>query len=407
MANYKLLELRFEHPSNARLDLLTREIWTGLNLVVADVQGRLLDNPALILARLFPYEYGQITTNMIEASLVCLAAQNWLMRYEIAGMHLIQILQWWEGNSIQYAYPSKYPAPLGWEDRMKYNRRSEKFTENWNGHRDLTPRIGQPFTPKETNKVEALPRPSSKTNKVEALPKDRESESESEEESESESEGEEEESARLAQTGDAGPASSTSTSPAAPTAFSEEQTNPLDAQAALPNPADPVLVPSRENKGSKPVGLSGYTKLPETPAQAMDDPIIGIFSEVTGRIPGVAQYKTVIETILYIRKNIAGSGKLLSVVDYLKPYWLAWSGRKSQTGKPYNPSNITWLTEWAINASIPPIGGEKPADNLPRPPSVEETKKRLEQEAQATYTPPSQEVLAQLKSLSAAMTKKR
>jgi hypothetical protein len=219
--------------------------------------------------------------------------------------------------------------------------------------------------------------------------------------------GEEEESARLAQTGDAGPASAPSTSPAAPTAFSEEQTNPQTAQAALPNPADPALVPSRENKGNKPVSLSGFTKLPETPAQAMDDPIIRIFSEVTGRIPGVAQYKTVIETILYIRKNIAGSGKLLSVVDYLKPYWLAWSGRKSQTGKPYNPSNITWLTEWAINASIPPIGGEKPADNLPRPPSVEETKKRLEQEAQTTYTPPSQEVLAQLKSLSAAMTKKR
>jgi hypothetical protein len=188
MANYKLLELRFEHPSNARLDLLTREIWTGLNLVVADAQGRLLDNPALILARLFPYEYGQITTDMIEASLVSLAAQNWLMRYEIAGMHLIQILQWWEGNSIQYAYPSKYPAPIGWDDRTIYNKRSQKFTENWNGHRDQKPRIGQPFAPNTTAKVEGLPRKSSQLAKVEGLPKGTESEIEKESESEVEKE---------------------------------------------------------------------------------------------------------------------------------------------------------------------------------------------------------------------------
>jgi hypothetical protein len=273
--------------------------------------------------------------------------------------------------------PTQADKRAAWKDRQKKHRESHAIVTS------DKPVTGSNVTPTE------------------------EEEEEEEEEEKRRGRGEEEESAGLAQTSDAGPASAPSTSPAAPTAFSEEQTNPQTAQAALPNPADPALVSSRENKGSKPVGLSGYTKLPETPAQAMDDPIIRIFSEVTGRIPGVAQYKTVIETILYIRKNIAGSGKLLSVVDYLKPYWLAWSGRKSQTGKPYNPSNITWLTEWAINASIPPIGGEKPADNLPRPPSVEETKKRLEQEAQTTYTPPSQEVLAQLKSLSAAMTKKR
>jgi hypothetical protein len=188
MANYKLLELRFEHPSNARLDILTREVWTGLNLVVADVQGRLLDNPALILAKLFPYEFGAITTDMIEASLVSLAAQNWLMRYESAGIRLIQILQWWEGNSIQYAYPSKYAAPIGWSDRTKYNKRSQKFTENWNGHRDLTPQIGSPFLPEEPNKVDNLPRMSSQPNKVDSLPKGTEIEIEIESELEVEKE---------------------------------------------------------------------------------------------------------------------------------------------------------------------------------------------------------------------------
>ncbi len=153
MANYKLLELRFEHPSNAKLSILAREIWTGLNLVVADAQGRLLDNPALIMAKIFPYEFRRITPEMVEEGLASMTLVHWLMRYEIDEMHLIQILQWWEGNSIQYAYPSKFPAPISWEDCTRYNRGSQKFTENWNGHRDLTPRIGEPFTPKENNKV--------------------------------------------------------------------------------------------------------------------------------------------------------------------------------------------------------------------------------------------------------------
>ena len=147
MANYKLLELRFEHPSNARLNLFTRELWTGLVIKCADHQGRFLDNPALIMAAIFPYEFGKITFEMIEQALMELEAQNWIMRYEAAGMHLIQILQWWEGNSIAYSNPSLYPAMLGWTDRIRHNVKGKLFSENWNGHKEESPIIGQPFKP--------------------------------------------------------------------------------------------------------------------------------------------------------------------------------------------------------------------------------------------------------------------
>lgn len=38
---------------------------------------------------------------------------------------------------------------------------------------------------------------------------------------------------------------------------------------------------------------------------------------------------------------------------YLAPFWLAWSGRKRLDGRPYDPGNITWLTEWALNGTVP------------------------------------------------------
>jgi hypothetical protein len=41
---------------------------------------------------------------------------------------------------------------------------------------------------------------------------------------------------------------------------------------------------------------------------------------------------------------------------YLAPYWLAWSGRKRLDGRLYDLGNISLLTEWALNGTIPPNG---------------------------------------------------
>ncbi|MGA2489265.1 MAG: hypothetical protein ABSF99_03630 [Anaerolineales bacterium] len=63
---------------------------------------------------------------------------------------------------------------------------------------------------------------------------------------------------------------------------------------------------------------------------------------------------------------------------YLTPYWLAWSGRKRLDGRPYDPGNITWLSEWALNGSIPPPGGLKAVEST-RP---EELLKRCQRHIQ-------------------------
>ena len=77
-----------------------------------------------------------------------------------------------------------------------------------------------------------------------------------------------------------------------------------------------------------------------------------MFATVTGgRIPGLSQYKTVIDTVRFLRRREKMDDKALAT--YLQPYWLAWSGRKRVNGQPYDPGNITWLVEWALNGFIP------------------------------------------------------
>lgn len=91
--------------------------------------------------------------------------------------------------------------------------------------------------------------------------------------------------------------------------------------------------------------------IPQTPKQAGEHPDIIIFQEATGRIPGIKQYRTVIETIQYIKDSCpAGT----DVITYLKPFWLAWRSRRSKDGREYDKTNLAWLTEWAVNNHIPP-----------------------------------------------------
>jgi len=114
---------------------------------------------------------------------------------------------------------------------------------------------------------------------------------------------------------------------------------------------------------------------PSTPAEAMVHPDVRVFVAVTGgRIPGLSQYQTVIDAVRFLRarKKLDDA----SLKEYLVPYWLAWSGRKRLDGRPYDPGNITWLGEWALNGAIPPPGSPKAAESArPSVPSVEETRR--------------------------------
>lgn len=93
--------------------------------------------------------------------------------------------------------------------------------------------------------------------------------------------------------------------------------------------------------------------IPSSPVEAMGRPEIQLFRDVCGRWPGTADYRSVIETISYFRSRHG-----VQTVEYLRKFWLAWSTRRRHAdGKPYDPRALTWLTEWALNGSIPPEGG--------------------------------------------------
>lgn len=113
---------------------------------------------------------------------------------------------------------------------------------------------------------------------------------------------------------------------------------------------------SLSDSGGEGVGEEPFP-MPETPAQAMQHPDIITFQQACGRIPGERDYVGVIETIQFLSKK---HGKGEQLVEYLKPYWLAWSTRKSRENKPYKQSSLVWLFEWAMNGEIPKANGVEP-----------------------------------------------
>ena len=133
----------------------------------------------------------------------------------------------------------------------------------------------------------------------------------------------------------------------------------------------------------------------------MERPDVRVFTAVTGgRIPGMAQYQAVIEAVRLLRRREKLRDPELR--EYLKPFWLAWSSRKRRDGRPYDPENITWLTEWALNGSIPSQGGSKvPESTRPAVASPEETRRMLAEkdEALRQAVPIPEELRAKIRGL--------
>ncbi len=103
--------------------------------------------------------------------------------------------------------------------------------------------------------------------------------------------------------------------------------------------------------------------VPSTPLEALQHPLILLFQDISGRIPGVRDYALVIDLMRHFQK---AHGE--STADFLRPFWLAWSSRRrSSDGKPYDPGSLTWLSEWAMNGHIPPTHGGSNATSQTKP----------------------------------------
>jgi hypothetical protein len=145
-------------------------------------------------------------------------------------------------------------------------------------------------------------------------------------------------------------------------------------------------------------------ELPSTALEAAEHPEVRLFQAVTGRIPGAAQYAAVIDALRLLRRTRQVDNEALAA--QLQPYWEAWTKRKRRDGQPYDPGNITWLTEWALNGRIPPEA--RTGNGTPGVPGVEETRRMLAARAEEfkRAVPPPQEVRDRLRALAAQMSKK-
>lgn len=112
------------------LNFFERILWTGLITACADDQGRILNNPILIRADVFPFD--DVSIAQIERALGVFVSAGKLHQYEVDGKKLLQIVNWWKYQTPSWASPSKYPAPDGWVDREKYHTVGNKIdSKNW------------------------------------------------------------------------------------------------------------------------------------------------------------------------------------------------------------------------------------------------------------------------------------
>ena len=129
MSNKRMISGDLFEDNICSEDFFTRLLWIGIIAAVADDQGRLIDNPAIMRARIFLYDKN-VTDEMIQESLDKLG--NSICRYEAEGKRLIQIVNWWKYQTPSWAAASRFPSPEGWVDRVKVHTGNKDIRiENW------------------------------------------------------------------------------------------------------------------------------------------------------------------------------------------------------------------------------------------------------------------------------------
>ena len=112
----------------AELTIRQRLLWVGL-ITTSDDQGRGKAHPHLIRSMIFPFD--TISPTEIQDDLQAIADEEMIIVYTAKKKAYYQIVNWWEYQQPQWAYPSEYPAPDGWTDRLRYRKDGHVLTENW------------------------------------------------------------------------------------------------------------------------------------------------------------------------------------------------------------------------------------------------------------------------------------
>lgn len=111
------------------LNMMQRLLWIGLFSKMADDQGRMIDNPQVISS--FVFSYDGIPAKEIDAALNVFTEAGKILRYVDGTKKYIQIINWWDHQQGQWAMPSKHPAPLEWQDRVRSYIKGVYHELNW------------------------------------------------------------------------------------------------------------------------------------------------------------------------------------------------------------------------------------------------------------------------------------
>ena len=121
----------------AALPAMGRLLLIGV-ITLADDQGRCKANPAYLRSQIFPYD--DITTGEINAWLEQMATNGTIILYDVAGKAYLQLSNWWEYQPLDWARPSDYPSPDGWQDRIRFNAKGNvNLTHNWRTKSGICP----------------------------------------------------------------------------------------------------------------------------------------------------------------------------------------------------------------------------------------------------------------------------
>jgi hypothetical protein len=104
----------------------------------ADDQGRLQGEPRVVAALCMPLVRAA-NERAVNRWLAELAGAGLVARYEVGAVRLLQLRGWWDNQGApRRAYPSRYPAPDGWTDRVRIDGETPRTAD------DAPPDRGQP-----------------------------------------------------------------------------------------------------------------------------------------------------------------------------------------------------------------------------------------------------------------------
>lgn len=307
------------------LPFFEQALWIGLFSQCADDQGRLLDNPVLIRAWVFPYK--DIAMVDIVKALALFERDGKIHRYQADGKKLIQIVNWWDHQHAQWVQPSQWPSPEVWHDAVRTRMNGTYLSENWDGLRGFQVVPSGDMAPEQTPIVA----PERATLPTHLGGQDPDPDPNP----------------------DPNPGIATGADAPAP---AEPSATPFDDP---PEPEEPEPAPKPRRvraRTPKPAPVPVYPP-GEEPIDA-HHPAIECFRAVTGRFPVKSQWAE-------IARVLGGDPDQ----PRLRRCFVAWEG------KGFKPTNLGWLYEWYVDG-IPkgPPNGHGPG---PVNPTREMLKRRM------------------------------